>query len=127
MGLLYKPFGILLGILAGLVGKKTFDFVWTKIDDREPPEPTTEAGLVAPGAGRGRAPGRDLPHRPVSPSIATARSAGAISPGPGPARSVPTPTNDEAALGQVPSAFSKAGEVAREQEVDRPARGSLGS
>ena len=42
MKLLYKPFGILLGILAGLLGKKAFDVVWTKIDDEEPPEPTTE-------------------------------------------------------------------------------------
>ena len=36
--LIYKPFGIILGLLAGLVGKKVFDFVWTKIDDEEPPE-----------------------------------------------------------------------------------------
>jgi hypothetical protein len=42
MKLIYKPFGILLGIVAGLVGRKAFDFVWTKIDDEEPPEPTTE-------------------------------------------------------------------------------------
>jgi hypothetical protein len=42
MGLIYKPFGILLGILAGLLGKKIFDFVWTKIADEEPPEATTE-------------------------------------------------------------------------------------
>ena len=41
MGLIYKPFGILFGILAGLLGKKVFDFVWTKIDDEEPPEATT--------------------------------------------------------------------------------------
>ena len=42
MGLIYKPFGILFGILSGLIGKKLFDFVWTKIDDEEPPEATTE-------------------------------------------------------------------------------------
>jgi hypothetical protein len=42
MGLIYKPFGIILGILGGLVGKKLFDFVWTKIDDEEPPKATTE-------------------------------------------------------------------------------------
>jgi hypothetical protein len=42
MKLLYKPIGIVLGILAGLLGKRAFDFVWTKIDDQEPPEPTTE-------------------------------------------------------------------------------------
>jgi hypothetical protein len=42
MGVIYKPFGIILGLLAGLIGKKAFDFVWTKIDDAEPPEATTE-------------------------------------------------------------------------------------
>jgi hypothetical protein len=42
MGLIYKPFGIVLGILAGLVGKKLFNVVWTKIDDQDPPKPTTE-------------------------------------------------------------------------------------
>jgi hypothetical protein len=42
MGLIYKPFGIVLGILAGLVGKRLFDFIWTKVDDEEPPEATTE-------------------------------------------------------------------------------------
>ena len=47
MGLIYKPFGIILGILAGLVGKKLFNFAWTKIDDEEPPKATTE---VAPWA-----------------------------------------------------------------------------
>ena len=41
MGLIYKPFGIVLGILAGLLGKKLFDFAWTKIDDEEPPKATT--------------------------------------------------------------------------------------
>jgi hypothetical protein len=42
MGLIYKPIGILLGILAGFLGKKIFDFVWEKVADEEPPEPTTE-------------------------------------------------------------------------------------
>jgi hypothetical protein len=42
MGLIYKPFGILLGILAGILGKKIFDFVWEKVADEEPPEATTE-------------------------------------------------------------------------------------
>ena len=43
MKLLYKPIGIIFGIIGGLIGKRLFDFVWTKIDDEEPPEPTTEA------------------------------------------------------------------------------------
>jgi hypothetical protein len=39
--LIYKPFGIVLGILAGLVGRKLFDFIWSKIDEEDPPKPTT--------------------------------------------------------------------------------------
>jgi hypothetical protein len=39
--LIYKPFGILFGILAGLLSKRIFDFVWSKIDEEEPPKATT--------------------------------------------------------------------------------------
>ena len=42
MRLLYKPIGLILGILSGLLGKKLFDFVWTKVDDEEPPDGTTK-------------------------------------------------------------------------------------
>jgi hypothetical protein len=41
MKLIYKPFGLILGILAGLVGKRLFDFAWTKIDNEDPPKGTT--------------------------------------------------------------------------------------
>jgi hypothetical protein len=40
--LLYKPFGIVLGILAGFVSRKLFDRIWALIDREEPPSPTTE-------------------------------------------------------------------------------------
>lgn len=42
MSFIYKPFGFILGILAGLVGRRLFDFAWTKIDDAEPPKGITE-------------------------------------------------------------------------------------
>jgi hypothetical protein len=42
MKLIYKPIGIVLGILAGLVGKRIFNFAWEKIDDEDPPKATTE-------------------------------------------------------------------------------------
>ena len=42
MKLIYKPFGLSSGILAGLLGKRLFDFAWTKIDDEDPPKGTTE-------------------------------------------------------------------------------------
>ena len=37
--ILFIPFSIVGGILAGLVGKKVFEQVWGLIDDEEPPGP----------------------------------------------------------------------------------------
>jgi hypothetical protein len=42
MKAIYKPFGIIIGLLSGLVAKRIFNFVWTKIDDEDPPKATTE-------------------------------------------------------------------------------------
>ncbi len=42
MKLLYKPFGIILGLVAGFAGRKVFDAVWGKIDEEDPPKATTE-------------------------------------------------------------------------------------
>src|SRR5690349_8710486 len=42
MKLIYQPFGIIMGILAGLVGKRVFNVVWGVIDDEDPPKPTTQ-------------------------------------------------------------------------------------
>jgi hypothetical protein len=54
MGLIYKPFAVVIGILGGFVGRKVFEFVWTKIDDEEPPgaltEQTTWGKLIAVAA-----------------------------------------------------------------------------
>jgi hypothetical protein len=42
MTLLYKPIGIVLGILSGIVvARPIFNQVWGIIDEEEPPEPTT--------------------------------------------------------------------------------------
>jgi hypothetical protein len=49
MGLIYKPFGVILGLLAGLLGKKIFDFVWEKVDDEE----TSWRRLIAAAAVQG--------------------------------------------------------------------------
>jgi hypothetical protein len=38
---IYKPFGIVFGILGGLVSKKIFEAVWGIFDEEEPPKPTT--------------------------------------------------------------------------------------
>ena len=42
MKLIYKPFGIVLGILAGLASKKVFEALWGVFDKEEPPKPTTQ-------------------------------------------------------------------------------------
>ena len=41
MKLIYKPFGIVIGILAGILSKKLFEAVWGVFDEKEPPKPTT--------------------------------------------------------------------------------------
>jgi hypothetical protein len=38
MALVFRPIGVLIGLAAGLVGKKLFDLVWGLIDDEEAPE-----------------------------------------------------------------------------------------
>ena len=47
MKLIYKPFGIIAGILAGLLSKKLFEFIWARIDDQEAPEATTQEASLA--------------------------------------------------------------------------------
>ena len=38
MKLLFAPISIVAGLLAGMVGKKIFEQVWSVIDDEDPPE-----------------------------------------------------------------------------------------
>jgi Protein of unknown function (DUF4235) len=42
MRLIYKPFGIVAGLIGGRLARRLFDAVWRRIDDREPPTATTE-------------------------------------------------------------------------------------
>jgi uncharacterized protein DUF4235 len=39
MKILFTPFSVIGGLLAGAVGKKAFERVWSLIDKQEPPEP----------------------------------------------------------------------------------------
>ena len=41
MTIIYKPIGIILGILGGILGRQAFNQIWQRIDKEEPPEPTT--------------------------------------------------------------------------------------
>jgi len=40
--LIYRPFGIVLGIVAGLLSKSVFNWVWSKFDDEEAPKATED-------------------------------------------------------------------------------------
>jgi hypothetical protein len=39
MRILFAPVGIVSGLIAGLIGKSLFDFVWSRISNEEAPEP----------------------------------------------------------------------------------------
>ena len=45
MKILYKPVGLVLGLLAGLISQKLFNAVWGIFDKEEPPKPTTEEAV----------------------------------------------------------------------------------
>lgn len=40
MKLLYKPFALIASAIAARIGKMIFKSLWSRIDDREPPEPS---------------------------------------------------------------------------------------
>jgi hypothetical protein len=42
MTAIYKPIGLIVGILSGLASKRIFNFVWEQIDDEDPPKGTTQ-------------------------------------------------------------------------------------
>jgi Protein of unknown function (DUF4235) len=42
MRVLYKPIGLIMGLLSALVARRLFDFAWPKIDDEDPPKGTTQ-------------------------------------------------------------------------------------
>jgi hypothetical protein len=39
MTLIFRPVGIIAGLLAGIVGRKVFELIWSAIDDERAPEP----------------------------------------------------------------------------------------
>jgi hypothetical protein len=53
MKLLYKPFGIVLGLIAGLIGRRLFTVIWGRIDPEhdEPPEAKTKDTTAAKAIG----------------------------------------------------------------------------
>ena len=41
MTIIYKPIGLVLGVIGGILGRQAFNQIWQRVDDEEPPEPTT--------------------------------------------------------------------------------------
>jgi hypothetical protein len=42
MKFLYKPFGIIAGVIGAKIGQNVFKSVWAKVDQSEPPRPTEQ-------------------------------------------------------------------------------------
>lgn len=42
MKILYKPFGIIAGLIGARIATAIFKAIWSRIDEEEPPKPTTE-------------------------------------------------------------------------------------
>lgn len=53
MSLIYKPFGLILGLIAGLLSRRLFTVLWGKIDPHgnEPPEAKTRDTTPAKAVG----------------------------------------------------------------------------
>ena len=47
MKIAFLPISILGGILAGVLARKTFDAVWAKVDEQEPPQPDHREASLA--------------------------------------------------------------------------------
>jgi hypothetical protein len=41
MKILYKPFAIIAGLIGARIAKSVFRALWSRVDDGEPPKPTT--------------------------------------------------------------------------------------
>jgi hypothetical protein len=39
MAKVFTPFSVLIGLLSGILASKIFEFVWSKIDDEDAPDP----------------------------------------------------------------------------------------
>jgi hypothetical protein len=46
--LIFRPVSIVVGLLAGLLGKKLFRGLWSVVDEREPPKPEQRPVAIGP-------------------------------------------------------------------------------
>jgi predicted DNA-binding transcriptional regulator YafY len=47
MKLLYKPFALIAGVVGAKAGQSAFKAIWSKLDESEPPDATTEDASLA--------------------------------------------------------------------------------
>jgi hypothetical protein len=47
MKVIYKPFGVILGVIAGILGRRAFDAIWKRVDEEKPPKATTKETTIA--------------------------------------------------------------------------------
>ena len=47
MKLLFRPVGMLSGVLAGLLARRCFTLMWRAVDEREPPQPEQRSASLA--------------------------------------------------------------------------------
>ena len=46
MKIVYKPFGLIAGLVAARLGRKAFNQIWGKLDEQDPPDPSTEEATL---------------------------------------------------------------------------------
>jgi hypothetical protein len=51
MKLLYKPLGLIAGLIAARIAKSLFTTAWSKVDDAPPPEPTAPSATFGKAVG----------------------------------------------------------------------------
>ncbi len=51
MKFLYKPFGIIAGLIAARIAKSLFTAIWSKVDEAPPPEPTAPSATFGKAVG----------------------------------------------------------------------------
>lgn len=47
MKIVYKPFALIVSLVAAKLGRNTFKAMWGRIDRKDPPDPTTEDASLA--------------------------------------------------------------------------------
>jgi len=52
MKILYKPFGIIAGLIGARIAKAIFGALWDRIDQDAPPQPTTEQASLSKAVDR---------------------------------------------------------------------------